>query len=175
MFIAYMEIFYDGRERSILNPWRPFFNIIIAISGPPIFVYSKSLPKLRLWWRYILKLVNRTDMRKLDFPQPSPYVPRYNYSISNLKLQEVLTIEHVLLNIVDHSHYDDIINLSLACRAVREAVYPGRDLEHRLPKLRKHCCTKNSKICCLYCNKKICGVGFPFSIHHVLPGTLRFY
>lgn len=155
-----MEIFFDGRERSILNPWRLFFNILIVISGPPIYIYSKSIPRIRLWWRYVLKLMNPVNMKRLGLPQPSPYVPRYNYTISNLKLQEVLTIEHVLLNIVNHSHYEDIINLSLTCRAVREAVFPGRDLKHRIPKLRHHCCNKESKKTCMYCNKNICQVGF---------------
>lgn len=71
---------------------------------------------------------------------------------------DILIIEHILLNIVDHMHYQDVINLGMACKAVRSVVYPPMDLEYRIPKLIDRSCGPWPKRNCLYCNKKICDV-----------------
>ncbi|KAF2474143.1 uncharacterized protein BDR25DRAFT_119377 [Lindgomyces ingoldianus] len=158
MFASYIGIFFDEREFSILNPYRPLFYFILAILGPPYYFHHNITPKIRFTYFYVVKLIRRTrGLEKLSFEKAEPYVPRYESMIvPNAKLQQVLNIEHVLLNIVEYSHHEDIINLSLASKAVREAVYPGRDLAHRVPKLKKYCCEKDSKKGCLYCNKRIC-------------------
>lgn len=159
LLICYIEFFYDLRETSLLNPWRPFFCLIICILGPAAWIHTHVLPRIRYAFHYALKFERRIrGTEELSFVKPAPYMPRYEHNVSHPKLQQILTIEHVLLELVSNLHYEDVINLSLSSKAVREAVYPGRDLEHRVPKLKKYCCEKQSKKECLYCNKKICRV-----------------
>ncbi|ORY09935.1 hypothetical protein BCR34DRAFT_602525 [Clohesyomyces aquaticus] len=159
MIVSYVGIFFDEREFSILNPFRPLFYLILAVIGPFYYFYINIVPRIRFAFFYLVKLPSGLrGLKTLRFEKPTPYVPRYDsMTISNPKLQQILTIEHVLLNVVDYLHYDDIINLSLTSKSVREAVYPGRDLQHRLPKLLKRSCNQGStRKACLYCNKKIC-------------------
>ncbi|KAF2107579.1 hypothetical protein BDV96DRAFT_589010 [Lophiotrema nucula] len=159
MLAAYIGIFSDESEYSILNPFRPLFNLILIIFGPPFWFHVHVSPRIRFTYRYIIKFFRRVgSQRKPHFVKSAPYTPKYEEGIhiSNPKLQEVLVIEHVLLNVVDYLHYEDVIHFSLTSKAVREAVFPGRDLLHRLPKLQKRCCETDTKKKCLYCNKHIC-------------------
>ncbi|KAF2181723.1 hypothetical protein K469DRAFT_256094 [Zopfia rhizophila CBS 207.26] len=162
MLTAYIGIFFDEREFSILNPYRPLINFILVVFGVPYgicnWIWNWLTPRVLFGYRCVLKFGRRMrGLEKLEFEEPRPYMPRYGLMlISNPKLHEILTIEHVLLELVNNLHYEDVINLSLTSKSVREAVFPGRDLVHRVPKLRKYCCDKDSKKACLYCNKKIC-------------------
>ncbi|KAF2659022.1 hypothetical protein K491DRAFT_775905 [Lophiostoma macrostomum CBS 122681] len=154
--ITYVGVFFDEREGSILNPFRPLSYLILGTIGPPIWFTNHMIPRIRFAYWYAVKATRRLRSKELAFEVAVPYKPRYGYQVHNPKLMEVLNIEHVLLEIVENSHYEDIINFSLASRAVREAVFPGEDLEMRVPKLKKHCCEEDTKTDCFYCNKKIC-------------------
>lgn len=155
--VAYIGVFFDARPRSLLNPWRPLFNMILIFLAPFIFMQHSIFPRLRLAYRYTIKNIQCLGGQKPPtFTKPAPYTPAYQHKISNPQLQRIINIEHVLLNIVDHMCYEDVINLSLASKSTREAIFPGRDLEYRIPKLRAHCCTSALKKKCEYCNKHLC-------------------
>lgn len=158
MLAAYVGIFFDEREQSILNPWRPFFYFVLAFVGPPVWIKVQTLPRIRFAYHYVTKTARRTfGQKNLEFIKHTPYIcQEQHFIVSNHKLQEILSIEHVLLNVVDYLCYEDVINFSLSSKAVREAMYPSRDMDHRIPKLKKHCCETVTKKSCLYCNKKIC-------------------
>lgn len=98
-------------------------------------------PRIRLYISFARK--SREVIRSkesIDIPLQTQFKPQWEgYHIPKTKLMKVLNIEHVLLNVVEYMHHRDVVNLSLACRAVREAVYPARDLEFRRPKLEKAC------------------------------------
>lgn len=162
MMVSYIGIFFDEREFSILNPMRPLVWVILIILGPPILVHDLLFPRIRIYFSYVKKWKNRSRAQKdLKIPEPVTFrAPDRDFDSPETKLTHLLVIEHVLLNIVDHSHYEDIINLSLTCRAVRETVFPPRDLEYRVPKLKTRCCETSTKTGCLYCNKKICFVRY---------------
>lgn len=99
------------------------------------------LPRIRLWISFVKKSISRFRSKdSIDIPLQAQFRPQWaGYHIPKTKLMNVLNIEHVLLNVVEHMHHEDVVNLSLACRAVREAVYPSNDLQYRLPKLHKYC------------------------------------
>lgn len=158
MVISYVGIFFDEREFSILNPMRPFVWLIVLIIGPPILIHDLVFPRIRLGFSYIKKTAGRIPAAKdLKIPKMTQFKPSpEQFKIPDTKLIDILVIEHVMLNVVDYMHYEDVINLSLACKAARELVYPSRDLDHRIPKLKKRCCDTFFKSGCLYCNKRIC-------------------
>lgn len=160
MLVAYVGIFFDEREWSILNPMRPVVWLIVALIGPPIIIHDRLFPKIRLTFSYLKKTFFRMQFtRDVKIEQPPQFKPPYEFfQVSNPKLMDVLIIEHVLLNIVDYMHYEDVVNFSLVSRAVREAVFPPGDLVHRVPKLKERCCEAATKKGCLYCNKRICFV-----------------
>ncbi|KAF2203710.1 hypothetical protein GQ43DRAFT_478816 [Delitschia confertaspora ATCC 74209] len=158
MLIAYVGIFFDGRAYSILNPWRPFtmfFSILIAV---PYMVWISITPKICYAYHYLIKMAYRPwATKEIELEEHPPYFPEYvQFEVSNPRLQRILTIEHVLLNVVSSLHYDDIVNLSLTSKAVRESIFPARDMAYRAPKLKRDCCEKTTKDGCLYCNKRIC-------------------
>ncbi|KAF2865047.1 hypothetical protein BDV95DRAFT_266329 [Massariosphaeria phaeospora] len=158
MLISYIGVFFDGREHSLLNPVRPFYWFVLLLLIIPLFIYEQVLPRVRFSTQYVVKLYRRTREQEVqESEQAVPYMPRYEHiQVANPKLQHVLNIEHVLLNVVYYMHYEDVINLGRASKAVRESVYPGRDLDYRIPKLKKHSCDNDQRGHCLYCNKQIC-------------------
>lgn len=109
--------------------------------GPILFIRDHIFPRLRLWLSKSKKGVAELRSTKdLRIPPQILYIPRYQSCVApNTKLTHILTIEHVLLNVVEYLHFEDVVNLSLTRRAIRELVYPPRDLEHRVPKLLRHC------------------------------------
>jgi hypothetical protein len=182
MLATYFGIFFDEREHSLLNPYRPPWCIITLILGPFKLIYLLIGPPIRFAYHYTTKILRRFLMissRPLDLGDQSPYraqdfelVP-----VENARLQQTFNIEHVLLNVVQYLHYEDIVNLSLTSRAVREAVFPGMDMDYRVRKLKQQCCEKPTKTNCTYCNKKICEVRTPYhnvtSLWIVHPNTIQ--
>ncbi|KAF2738650.1 hypothetical protein EJ04DRAFT_41942 [Polyplosphaeria fusca] len=157
--LAYIGIFFDEREHSLLNPFRPLFYFVLALIGGPFLFHAHITPRLRFSISYALKSLRHLfGQHPLIFPRPAPYTPNHDKPIhtQNPRLHAILTIEHVALNVVSHMHYEDVIALSLACRSVREAVFPSRDLAFRVPKLRARCCVPVTKAPCAYCKKEIC-------------------
>ncbi|KAF2446338.1 hypothetical protein P171DRAFT_430502 [Karstenula rhodostoma CBS 690.94] len=157
--LAYISVFFDEREFSLLNPIRPFVWLLFIIIAPFLLVRDGVLPRIRLWLSYTRKGVAELRSTKdLQVPPQTQFIPQYqSFEAPKSKLTDVLAIEHVLLNMVDYLHFEDVVNLSLTCRAVREVVYPPRDLDYRVPKLTRHCCSIAEESKCLYCNNKICG------------------
>jgi hypothetical protein len=169
MLISYIGIFFDEREASLLNPCRPLIYVCMIILGPPVWLWDHAVPRIRFSYSYLIKFIRRArGAKKLNFVEQQPYVNRDEHiPVMNPDLQQIFNIEHILLNVVVHMHYEDVINLSMTSKAIRDAIYPSRDLKHRIPKLKKHCCRKESKKACLYCNKKICD---DCQIEHLYPG-----
>lgn len=142
--LTYISIFFDEREYSLLNTFRPVVWLGFALFSPFFIVHwmlESVFPRIRLYISFARK--SREVIRSkesIDIPLQTQFKPQWEgYHIPKTKLMKVLNIEHVLLNVVEYMHHRDVVNLSLACRAVREAVYPARDLEFRRPKLEKAC------------------------------------
>ncbi|KAL5414534.1 hypothetical protein PMIN04_008993 [Paraphaeosphaeria minitans] len=157
--LAYISVFFDEREFSLLNPVRPLVWLVIILIGPAFFVHDLIFPRIRLWLSYTKKGVAELRSTKdLQIPPQTQFTPQYqSFEAPKTKLTNVLAIEHVLLNLIGYIHFEDVVNLSRTCRAVREVVYPPQDLDYRVPKLTRHCCSIAEQSKCLYCNNKICG------------------
>lgn len=158
MITAYIGIFCDTREQSILNPYRPFAWFVIVIFGVPYWIASYSSPRIRFGYRFVKKVIRRIrGMEKLEFEEAPKYTPNYsNMRISAPNLQRILNIEHLLLPIAAGLHYDDLLNLSLTSKAIRESVFPDGDMIYRVQKLKAYTCNEDSRFKCLYCNKQVC-------------------
>src|SRR4051794_23288211 len=115
MITAYIGIYSDEREESILNPYRPFTWFVIVLFGTPYWTLAFIIPRARFAYRFLKKVVKRVrGVEKIEFEENPPYVPNYsNMKMSNPTLHRILNIEHVLLPIASGLHYDDLINLSL--------------------------------------------------------------
>ncbi|KAK7190155.1 hypothetical protein PSPO01_03876 [Paraphaeosphaeria sporulosa] len=157
--LAYVSVFFDEREFSLLNPMRPLIWLVILFVGPLLFVHDVIFPRIRLWLSYTKKgVAELRSTRDFQIPPQARFTPQYqSFEAPKTKLTNVLAIEHVLLNVTDYLHHDDVVHLSMTCRAVREVVYPSEDLDYRVPKLTRHCCSISEASKCLYCNNKICG------------------
>jgi hypothetical protein len=170
-----MEIFSDPRPHSLLNPRRLPYVLSKPIRfGCRIFI-DKIAPSTRYGYNYITKLRRRIcPLGAVELPEVMPYTPRTAVDIPRHKLVRVLNIEHILLGVADYLCFQDVINLSLASRALREAVYPARDLHYRVPKLRTHSCDEGYKHLCPYCNNTICLVSCkPLTIPSCCPNQVR--
>lgn len=139
--LAYISVFFDEREFSLLNPMRPIVWLLVIFIGPALFVHDVIFPRIRLWLSYTKKgLAELRSTKDLQIPPHTQFKPQYqSFEAPKSKLTDVLAIEHVLLNVVDYLHFEDVVNLSLTCRAVREVVYPPQDLDYRVPKLTRRC------------------------------------
>ncbi|KAF2012638.1 hypothetical protein BU24DRAFT_425273 [Aaosphaeria arxii CBS 175.79] len=157
VLISYVAVFYDERERSLLNPWRLPICIAIMIIFPIIMLDEMVFPRVRYAYRSSLKLLRKfRKPKQVDIELSGRYVPDYHHNGSNAKLLQVLYLEHALLAIVENLCYQDIVYFSLSSKAVREAIYPGNDLQYRVPKLKRNCCEAETRTHCIYCNKWIC-------------------
>ena len=148
--LAYVTVFFDERERSLLNPLRPLAYILGLALMPIVliwhFLFNLLFPQIRLGLSYIRKTLNQLRSEKeIDVPPQTKFKAQWKgYHVPKTKLMVILNIEHVLLNVVDYMHHEDVVNLSLTCKAIRVAVYPPNDLEFRVPKLEKHCKSSHS-------------------------------
>ncbi|KAF2811251.1 uncharacterized protein BDZ99DRAFT_298409 [Mytilinidion resinicola] len=158
MLIAYIGIFSDIREYSILNPYRPFAWFVVIVFGGPYWLACATVRRSRFLYRLLKKVARQLrGCKPIEFEKPPKYVPNYSgIKISNPKLENIFNIEHLLLPIASNLHYDDLINLSLTSKSVREAVFPAGDYEHRVRKLKAYSCNNNTKSRCEYCNKQVC-------------------
>lgn len=165
---SYFEIFSDPRLDHCLNAiaiMRVLFaplGVTAIFAGKLGYIFTKRiLPSLRYqyymarrrWLRH-----QSTTFDAVEIPDRTPYIPQGAPDTSQPKLAQIFNIEHILLGVVDNLCYEDVINLGLTSRGVREAVYPARDLDYRIPKLRKHCCDQPTKHSCYYCCKTVCYV-----------------
>jgi hypothetical protein len=142
--LTYISIFFDDREYSLLHTFRPLVWFGFALFSPFFIVHwtlENVFPRIRLYISFARKSKEVIRSKEsIDIPLQTQFKPQWEgYHIPKTKLMKVLNIEHVLLNVVEYMHHGDVVNLSLACRAVREAVYPAGDLEFRRPKLEKAC------------------------------------
>lgn len=114
-----------------------------------------------VFWRHL-------RMKPLSRPSyPKPQRPFLTYHVPETKLMDVLVLEEAVLKIVEDMCWTDIVNFSLACKAVREQVFPPRDLEWRVPKLEKSSrCFRTPRSKCLYCGIMVCLVSFRLLIGH---------
>jgi hypothetical protein len=162
--IAYVGIFSDENPYSLLNAYRPAYWLLCFIIYPVVWTRDYCLPRTRLHISRAKKSTYRLRKTKdYELPELARYKPPdKEFSVPKSKLINVLFIEHLLLDIVDNLHYEDIVNLSLTCRAAREAIYPRNDLAMRTAKLKRACCLKWTRKACLYCNKIICYVSPQF-------------
>ncbi|KAF2680135.1 hypothetical protein K458DRAFT_107330 [Lentithecium fluviatile CBS 122367] len=157
--VAYVGIFSDENPFSLLNAYRPaYWLLYLFIIYPILWTRDVVLPFCRIHFsrskKSLYRLRKTTDF---ELPEITQYqAPDRQFDMPKTKLMDVLFIEHILLDVVDNMHYEDVVNLSLACRAVREAVFPRNDLTMRIPKLKETCCQRGTRRACLYCNKIIC-------------------
>ncbi|KAF2490284.1 hypothetical protein BU16DRAFT_530802 [Lophium mytilinum] len=158
MLIAYIGIFCDIREYSLLNPYRPFAWFVMFVFGAPYWFACAAVRRSRFLYRLTKKVARQLrGCKPIEFEKPLKYVPNYNgIKISNPKLESIFNIEHLLLPIASNLHYNDLINLSLTSKSVRESVFPAGDYEHRVRKLKAYSCSLDTKSCCEYCNKQVC-------------------
>ncbi|PSN59816.1 hypothetical protein BS50DRAFT_219584 [Corynespora cassiicola Philippines] len=170
--VAYFGVFFDVRRYSLLNPNRPLIWFLYSIFLPFFYFWETLVPYIRFSYHYLVKFGQR--MRRLPNVQvegSAPYIPRPGcIEISNSRLQEVLQIEHLLLNIVHYSHYEDILHLSMTSRAVHEAIFPSQDLKHRVPKLLDRVCDSKTRHRCEYCNMIVCYACKRMNFYTTLPG-----
>jgi hypothetical protein len=164
--IAYIGIFSNGNFYSFFNPWRPAYWACQVFFASPMFLYF-FFYHIFVPPTYLLVSRARKSLSRLRRPVDLPILEltRYKasdrpFNMSESKLLNVLFIEHLLLSVVDTLHYDDVVNLSMICRAAREAVFPQNDMAMRVPKLMAISCETDvsPKKTCLYCNKMICSV-----------------
>ena len=160
MITAYIGIFSDTRELSILNPYRPFAWFVIIIFGLPYWLIAFVTPRARFTYRFIKKVVRSVrGLEEIEFEEIPKYNPNYAcMTVSNPSLQRILNIEHLLLPIASGLDYVDLINLSLTSKSIRECVFPAGDLVYRTQKLKEYSCDLETKMNCLYCNKQVCEV-----------------
>lgn len=120
---------------------RPLVWILVILFGPAVLIHDAFLPRFRLWLSYTKKgIADLRSTKDLQIPLQTSFKPQYRkFAVPDSKFTDVLAIEHILLGVVDYLHFEDVVNLSLVCRAVREVVYPPNDLSFRVPKLNKHC------------------------------------
>ncbi|KAF1974530.1 hypothetical protein BU23DRAFT_636112 [Bimuria novae-zelandiae CBS 107.79] len=184
--LAYLSVFFDGRERSLLNPMRPFFLLVMLILTPIVLVcniFTKIIiPHLRLYTSFVRKITTQLLRRRWGKKEPDIQLqPRFRpqwtgYHMPKTKLMNVLNIEHVLLNIVEYLHHEDVVALGATCRAVREAVYPSADMHFRLKKLKQYACsTGPAPTSCIYCNAPLCTTCRVPIFHPTLPARRHIY
>lgn len=71
-------------------------------------------------------------------------------------LGEFLSIYDVLIEVVQHLHYVDVVNLGLVSKSVREAVLPADEYEQRMTHFKMYACHNKGKKQCWVCNNQIC-------------------
>jgi len=177
LLIAYISIFSDENPYSLLNAWRPAYIIAKPLLIWPgiglVRLHYAFAPPARLYIsrakKSLYRLRKPANFAILELTQYKSADRRF--CMPGSKLMDVLFIEHLLLNVVDNMHYQDVVNLSMTCHAAREAVYPRNDLAMRVPKLEGICCEKDTKRTCLYCNKIMCSVSatvlLPSAVGHI--------
>ncbi|KAF2272277.1 uncharacterized protein EI97DRAFT_229200 [Westerdykella ornata] len=172
--LTYLELYYTSLTRPKLTWRQPWHVLREFLTAPlPLFVAAGGYMQIFVYYVFrILKHKLADDGPSETPPVPAPCAPGEDHFEPPGGLQKVLTIEHLLLNIVDGMCYDDVKSLSLASRDIREAVFPSRDLEYRVPKLRERCCSQGRKICpycpspiCELCKRQVQWLGIP-SRHH---------
>jgi hypothetical protein len=138
-------------------------------------MYNYIKPWRHFAYRYTAQFLRGFFGRMpIELPEAVTYTPRTEQPVTNTKLQQIFNIEHILLPVVESLCYEDVINLSLTSRAVRETVYPHMDLEYRVPKLKKRCCDPETKKKCKYCNKPVCKVRSQSLFQHIAGHPPRF-
>ncbi|KAF2705816.1 hypothetical protein K504DRAFT_439067 [Pleomassaria siparia CBS 279.74] len=86
-------------------------------------------------------------------------------------LADFLGIYDILILVVENLHYADIVNLSLACKSVRESVLPADDYERRLLHFNMYTCDE-PKTQCWVCANQICAT---CTYEHKLPQTTIYH
>ena len=114
----------------------PFERIVIYTASPVIY----SL-------RYYSKLRQRTKLETVSELRTLP---------SNRRCSSFLNYDLLML-IVRELHFVDVINLSLASRDLRDALFPKADVAARTQALRSYTC-EGSKYECSKCGIQICTV-----------------
>ncbi|KAF2111477.1 hypothetical protein BDV96DRAFT_467360, partial [Lophiotrema nucula] len=154
-------------ESAIAVP-RLFFGILLGLAYIPV-IFFRCLPlavksRTRYTRRYADKVRQRVDQ---NLPSPEEIkmkVMKRNEKMSyqNQDLPEAvplanfLGIYDILMLVVPHLHYTDILNLALASRSLREAVLPASDHDQRLSHFRLYTCSESSKTQCWVCTNQIC-------------------
>lgn len=73
---------------------------------------------------------------------------------------ETILLYDILLLIAPKLHYVDIVNLSMASKRVRAAVFPVSEVYGKERELRLYSCYGNAKSACWICNIQICKVSY---------------
>ena len=76
-------------------------------------------------------------------------------------LADFLRIYDMLMLVAEHLHYEDIVNLGLVSRSVREAVLPSDAHAQRIVHFKMYTCHRKTKRECWSCKMQICKVSVP--------------
>ncbi|KAF2688305.1 hypothetical protein K458DRAFT_146335 [Lentithecium fluviatile CBS 122367] len=73
-------------------------------------------------------------------------------------LAEFLGIYDMLISVVEHLHYVDVVNLGLVSRSVRAAILPNDAYAQRMVHFKMYTCHRKSKKECWVCLNQVCKV-----------------
>ena len=143
-----------GPFESLLSPVTRSFNYITVrprylsryLSKSRLRVKSDKPIELRTWETTIGKYDKPTALSILLSPELQP--ERYGRPLPH----------DSLILIASRLHYTDIVNLSLACKRLRQVIFPRPGLASRSEALRIHTCENGSKSQCWICASQICHV-----------------
>ncbi|CAI6333756.1 unnamed protein product [Periconia digitata] len=162
IIISYIGLTFDPRSGSLLNRWRLFHYLSLPFF-PFYFVYKMFKihchPTLHMANSKAIKLSRAARMKPVAIPcPPRPQQPFISYKTPKTKLMDILVIEEVVLEIVKGLCWQDVVHFSMTSKAVREQIFPPRDLAYRVPKMKSLSCGSYPKSRCYYCDILICHV-----------------
>ncbi|EGE79155.2 uncharacterized protein BDCG_01572 [Blastomyces dermatitidis ER-3] len=89
-------------------------------------------------------------------PPPAPMMVQAKAKSESAPLARFLHLD-ILTLVAQHLHYQDLVNLSLSSKEMRETVFPDGHSSGRLGILRIYACDNATKTGCFVCQFPICG------------------
>jgi hypothetical protein len=138
-----------------------FVVVLLPAVGEVVFKFiSRLLPRpiqsgLRYAFRYLSKSSQRVHPPHGLILHPlskKAWTDSRAIGLANLLCYDILML------IAPQVHYVDLINLSLASKGIRRAVFPSSEVGARAERLRMSSCENGTKSQCWVCNIQICNV-----------------
>ena len=128
-------------------PWLPFRLATIVFREPFYILHyfnaSRRMRKARL--RTAKDIEMKAMEKKVVYEGPF-----------RTKLEEVLALEEAVLVIASQLHYYELVRLGRTSKAIRELIFPHRDLVIRKAKLRRVAQCAKAERACWNCNTPVC-------------------
>jgi hypothetical protein len=145
---------------SSVSPQSPFHLWRLVTLGATLvfWIPCEIIAVVRLgsnsYWRK--KSPKILDETKLDYiGVRNNFITQRPLGTSNLKLEQILRIEHLILPIAASLHYVDLVSIGRTSRSIRESVFPHLDLVYRKRKLTAASC-QGRKTKCWNCSSQVC-------------------